>query len=360
LLPVAHENKVLILYSGFKEDQPKSNTYIAWYVVAVVEIAINIIVSSMWKVVSFKGTHLVQRMSLLTLIILGEGIISMTKSIANIVENYLAYTPATVGNIIAAVLLIYFLYQLYFDWLNIHEHFGTIRQQIWAFLHFPFHLFLVLSLAGTAQVIVVRKVTEVTNYVGGLLDSNSGNVTNSTLLSNFTSALNITITNVFEAYAPKSDAFETYSENLSQLQDAATNSTVQDLLTNSTLFNAYSEMVNTVQNSIYASYNIEIPETNSNQQETSEEQLEQYLEVFGVLVSPNFPFSLRATNKPPTTVYLLLRDHGLNSSLDESPELPLHFPQILGTPLHRRLASVSLQHLYRRRPLRYCSSSDSR
>ena len=46
-----------------------SNAYIAWYVVAVVETIINIAVSSKWKVVSFKGTHLVQRMSLLTLII---------------------------------------------------------------------------------------------------------------------------------------------------------------------------------------------------------------------------------------------------------------------------------------------------
>jgi low temperature requirement protein LtrA len=42
--------------------------------------------SSKWKVVSFKRTHLVERMSLLTLIIMGEGIIVMLKAV-NAVEK---------------------------------------------------------------------------------------------------------------------------------------------------------------------------------------------------------------------------------------------------------------------------------
>lgn len=58
----------LVLPSTFPK-QPHSHNYIAWYVVAVVETAFIIAVSSRWKVVSFKGTHLIQRMSLLTLII---------------------------------------------------------------------------------------------------------------------------------------------------------------------------------------------------------------------------------------------------------------------------------------------------
>lgn len=40
------------------------------------------------------------------------------------------------------------------------EH-GGIRRELWAFLHFPFHLALVLLVEGAAQFIVWRKVVEV-------------------------------------------------------------------------------------------------------------------------------------------------------------------------------------------------------
>lgn len=42
--------------------------------------------SMKWKVVSFKQTHLVERMGLLTLIVIGEGIIVMLKAV-NTVEK---------------------------------------------------------------------------------------------------------------------------------------------------------------------------------------------------------------------------------------------------------------------------------
>jgi hypothetical protein len=48
---------------------------------------------------------------------------------------------------------------LYFDSLT-REHFGSIRQQIWAFLHFPFHVALVLFLEGTSQFVVWHKMVE--------------------------------------------------------------------------------------------------------------------------------------------------------------------------------------------------------
>ena len=53
---------------------------------------------------------------------------------------------------------------IYFDWMN-HAGFGAIRQELWAFLHFPFHLALVLMVEGAAQFIVWRKVVEVVRYV---------------------------------------------------------------------------------------------------------------------------------------------------------------------------------------------------
>lgn len=79
----------------------KSKTYIAWYIIAISETILTVTVSCTWRIISFKGTHMVQRMSLLTLIILGEGIIVICKSISKIVKNEYLWTGAVVGQIIA-------------------------------------------------------------------------------------------------------------------------------------------------------------------------------------------------------------------------------------------------------------------
>lgn len=134
-----------------------NRTYIVWYAISVAEAIIATTISSVWRNISFKGTHLVQRMSLLTLIILGEGVIGVAKKCQTIVksEHGLEFSASLVGNIICAVLILYFIYMIYFDWLE-EEHFGTIRQQIWSFLHFPLHVALVLAVEGVAQSITWR------------------------------------------------------------------------------------------------------------------------------------------------------------------------------------------------------------
>lgn len=150
----------------------KSDVYIVWYVIGLLEITVTVGVSMFWRVISFKGTHMVQRMSLLTLIVLGEGIIVICKAISKVVKNYILWTPEMIGQVIAAVLIIYFLYMLYFDSLH-EEHFGSIKQQIWSFAHFPLHVCLVLALQGVSllitwlQAIVSQK--DLTNSINTLL-----------------------------------------------------------------------------------------------------------------------------------------------------------------------------------------------
>jgi low temperature requirement protein LtrA len=75
---------LLMIYISAFTDSGHHNAYSAFYIVAVAEIGGNIIVSSMWKAASFKRTHLIQRMSLLTLIILGEGVIVICKNISTV------------------------------------------------------------------------------------------------------------------------------------------------------------------------------------------------------------------------------------------------------------------------------------
>lgn len=84
----------------------RTYAYIGFYIVAIAETAVTTAISCYWRIISFKGTHLVQRMSLLTLIILGEGVIGSTKSIAKIVQNNETFSGPVVGQIISAVLII--------------------------------------------------------------------------------------------------------------------------------------------------------------------------------------------------------------------------------------------------------------
>lgn len=65
--------------------------HIAWYVVIACEAVFMIAISSFWKVLSFKGTPIIERFGCLTLIVLGEGIIGMTKAVRPN-SLYLLYT----------------------------------------------------------------------------------------------------------------------------------------------------------------------------------------------------------------------------------------------------------------------------
>ncbi|KAI9704373.1 MAG: hypothetical protein M1836_007236 [Candelina mexicana] len=142
---------------SFKKTS-SSSSYITWYVVAVLEAFAVFITCSQWRAISFKHTNLNERCGLLTLIILGEGIIVLTKATTNVVKGE-NFSAAIIGQIISAVLIIYFLYILYFDQVE-SKRYGTIRQQFWALSHFPFHIALVLLMEGTSRLITWRNATE--------------------------------------------------------------------------------------------------------------------------------------------------------------------------------------------------------
>lgn len=76
------------------------------YVVVCVEATAVITVSCIWRVVSFKHTHLVERLGLLTLIIMGEGIIGMMGSVSQIMQNVNSVSASEIATVLSAVLLI--------------------------------------------------------------------------------------------------------------------------------------------------------------------------------------------------------------------------------------------------------------
>lgn len=68
-------------------DDKNSRVYIVWYIVSACEAIIQLGLAKYYKVLTFSGTHLTERMTVLTVIILGAGVTSIAKNIVLIVKN---------------------------------------------------------------------------------------------------------------------------------------------------------------------------------------------------------------------------------------------------------------------------------
>jgi len=69
-------------------------------------------------------------MSLLTLIILGEGVMALAEKCQFIVESQLfEWNASNTANVCCCILILYFLYMLYFDWIQ-EEHFGKSERRL--------------------------------------------------------------------------------------------------------------------------------------------------------------------------------------------------------------------------------------
>jgi|TARA_R110002003_G_scaffold42_14_gene3169 low temperature requirement protein LtrA len=81
-------------------------TLISRVVISIAEGLLIFLIAIVWRIVSFKYTHLVERLQLLTLIIIGEGIIGMVKSVACITKGQSANNHTEIGTVIAAVIIL--------------------------------------------------------------------------------------------------------------------------------------------------------------------------------------------------------------------------------------------------------------
>ncbi len=125
------------------------SSQIGWYIVLVFESLSILSISSYWSSFSFRLTCLSERVGLLTLIMIGEGIIGFSKTLSKIAGTF-ASASMVAGQAVSAVLITYFLFHLYFDHANT-DILGTIRQHIWAILHYPLHIAFLLTLEGVNQ-----------------------------------------------------------------------------------------------------------------------------------------------------------------------------------------------------------------
>ncbi|KAI9802613.1 MAG: hypothetical protein M1833_001687 [Piccolia ochrophora] len=114
--------------------------HIGWYVVMFVEATVVFSVSAWWRCVSFVRTHLVSRMGLLTLIILGEGVIGTAVSLKLVFGGMGFFSASVIGQVVSVVTLLPRITPK-----------GFVRQPFWAFLHFPLHVALLLVVEGIRQ-----------------------------------------------------------------------------------------------------------------------------------------------------------------------------------------------------------------
>ncbi|KAF2131089.1 hypothetical protein P153DRAFT_365692 [Dothidotthia symphoricarpi CBS 119687] len=142
-------------FTGTKKEKL---VYLVWYITMAVEVVVVIAVSCFWRMLSFKKTHLMERMSLLTIIVIGEGAIGVTKTVGKLMGKHGLDVEGSFL-IMCIVVILVLIYALYFDNFP-HGHYGTIRQQVWSCLHFPLHLAIVGVVEGSQQVALARYVSK--------------------------------------------------------------------------------------------------------------------------------------------------------------------------------------------------------
>ncbi|KAK3994422.1 hypothetical protein QBC44DRAFT_357302 [Cladorrhinum sp. PSN332] len=189
---------------AFKDGTGK--LYLVWYIVTAIETILNIVFSLKWKTLSFEGTHLPHRMSLLTYILMGEGILTVLSSVAKVVVNGNAWTSPTIGNVAAGVGTLYVIYMIYYDWRPTRRM-PLGRNLLWSFLHFPFHLGMKLFILGFTQFIIWWKILEtngmaLAKFLEALKSMEEPTWTGAST-DYYVDSLNKTVEEIFAVYTPK-------------------------------------------------------------------------------------------------------------------------------------------------------------
>jgi hypothetical protein len=231
------------LYFAFNPSTPGNSgrAISGWFVTLAVEAIVLLVVSGQYRFMSFRHTPMVERLGLLTLIILGEGIIGLCEAVSKIGTSE-SYTSDVIGQLVAAVTIVYCMWMLYADQTE-KKRVGRLRQEIWTVLHFPFHIAILLVCEGQATLTVWVKVWDMASPILNLLDDpifnpiyNAVNTTtlppypSASALAAFGNNLNQTITGIYNLIYPE-DQVTAYDPTYVSTYNAmiATNGTWDDL-----------------------------------------------------------------------------------------------------------------------------------
>jgi hypothetical protein len=234
------------------------------YIISILEATILLRLSYSYDSMKFDKTNIVERMGALTLIIMGEGIIGMIDSVSAMFKTSSQISDPTVGPVIAAVLLIYVLWMLYFDHADKVNHPGArINKkkpwfQLWAFLHFPLHTAILLTLEGSANFILWWNANEAFKFLLNNFGLYWPDVHNGTEL---VQRIQLGINNTIDKYhfLEVDLHSEDFKSNLTKLQKLGAFNGSPDNVNDSTFWEILGYMQDTLFLSICGQIDIEIP-----------------------------------------------------------------------------------------------------
>lgn len=86
-----------LIYLGitFRFGQGRSRVFITWYVVSAMEAVLVVAMSNVWSVLSLTKTHLMKRLCLLTVIMLGDSLVNVAEDVVTFVKriDYWSLSP---------------------------------------------------------------------------------------------------------------------------------------------------------------------------------------------------------------------------------------------------------------------------
>ncbi|KAK5653641.1 hypothetical protein OQA88_8671 [Cercophora sp. LCS_1] len=270
LLMVAANFVAAMIYLGLGFAFTGSNTglFAVWFVLAAVEAVFTFGVGLKWKVMSFMKTHLVPRISLLTFIFIGEGVVAVCLSVTRIVSADSPFTSPTIGNITAGVANLYIIYMMYFDWRRSLK-LGEYMQLIWCNLHYPFLLACKLFIEGSSQFVIWWKAFETITEVDRQMTQNLMALEETydpskhgTMTDFLADTLNATAYAVYKQYRPKFYhtvvETNTYIERMkTEFDDAYFDQALAPGGDPSAFVGLMNSLINTIMNSLFATFKIQ-------------------------------------------------------------------------------------------------------
>src|SRR5271155_398882 len=242
------------------------------YVTSVAEAAVLLVISYFFNdLMKFDDTNIVERMGALTLIIIGEGIIGMTEKVSFILQTSSNISASSAGMIVSAVLVIYVLWMLYFDHTDMLDRPGSrINKtkpwgQLWAFLHFPLHTVILITVEGSARFISWWNANEALNFLLSSFDTDwdyPPYVQNGTQLAQ---GVQLQLKNITGAYPYLVEVINgtDFQANLTKIQNLGTFVGLSESTYNDT-YNNLSDLLYYMNDALYVKtcdlFDIDIPE----------------------------------------------------------------------------------------------------
>ncbi|UNI13482.1 hypothetical protein JDV02_000225 [Purpureocillium takamizusanense] len=253
----------------------RSRVYMTWYFISGAEAIGSILLSNLSPVMSLTKTHLMKRMTLLTVMIMGDGIVQVAKEVVMIVKNPDAWDSTTIGLVSAAAATIYFVFLVYFDWLKSSFYLPPLRQQLWTSLHLPFHLALVLFMQGFTQYLLWSNIMSQFNRLVDIADpTDEAKLASSIAVRD---SLNASVQAFFKDYPPRisttQDTINDALNNITTIPDSfwplVENSSVTYTIDNPpkeiadsiiTLYTSMTTCFTAMMNALFAAFGIKVDE----------------------------------------------------------------------------------------------------